>query len=138
MAGAILVAMVACVIGLALLLVDSDGVKRIVERQFAQSAGGEATYESASLDLLPRPGVALSGIAVRVPGAVSGRIATLHVTVAWLPLLYGEVRPTAVRIQQPVLEARIAPGTTADPFAGYPPRSAELRMNWHATPRVSR
>ena len=118
-AGAALVAIVACVIGIALLLVDSDGVKRAVEREFAQAAGGEATYESASLKLFPRPGVAFSGITVRVPGAVSGRIAALHVTVAWLPLLYGEVRPTAVRIERPVLEARIAAGATADPSPGY-------------------
>ena len=94
-------------------------MKRAVERQFAQSAGGEVAYESASLDLFPRPRVAFSGITVRVPGAVSGRIAALHVRVAWLPLLYGEVHPTAVRIERPVLEARIAPGATADPFAGY-------------------
>ena len=94
-------------------------MKRAVEQQFTQSAGGEVAYESASLDLFPRPRVAFSGITVRIPGAVSGRIAALHVRVAWLPLLYGEVRPTAVRIERPVLEARIAPGATADPFAGY-------------------
>jgi hypothetical protein len=41
-AGAALAAIVACVIGLAPLLVDTDGVKHAVERQFAQSAGGEA------------------------------------------------------------------------------------------------
>ena len=118
-AGATLAAIVVCVIGVAPLLVDTDSVKRAVERQFAQSAGGEVAYESASLDLFPRPRVAFSGITVRVPGAVSGRIAALHVRVAWLPLLYGEVRPTAVRIERPVLEARIAPGATADPFAAY-------------------
>ena len=111
-AGATLAAIVACVIGVAPLLVDTDSVKRAVERQFAQSAGGEVAYESASLDLFPRPRVAFSGITVRVPGAVSGRIAALHVRVAWLPLLYGKVRPTAVRIERPVLEVRIAPGAT--------------------------
>ena len=116
-AGAALTAIVACVIGVALLLVDSDGVKRAVERQFAQSAGGEATYESASLKLFPRPGVAFSGITVRVP-SVSGRIAALQVGVSWLPLLYGEVRPTAVRIERPVLQVRIATGATADADLG--------------------
>jgi hypothetical protein len=119
MVGAVLMALVACVIGLALLLVDSDSMKRAVERQFARSAGGEASYESASLSLFPRPGVAFSGITIRVPGAVSGRIAALHVTVAWQPLFYGEMRPTAVRIERPILEARIASGTTADPFARH-------------------
>ncbi len=95
-------------------------MKRAVERQFAQSAGGEVDYESASLDLFPRPRVAFSGLTVRVPGAVSGRIAALYVSIAWLPLLRGKVHPTAVRIERPVLEARIAPGTTtADPFAAY-------------------
>jgi hypothetical protein len=109
-----------CVFGVAPLLVDTDGVKRAVERQFTQSAGGEVAYESASLDLFPRPRVVFSGITVRVPGAVSGRIAALQVGVAWLPLLYGQVRPTVVRIERPVLEARIAPGAApADPFAGY-------------------
>ena len=120
MAGATLAAIVGCVIVAAPLLVDSDGVKRAVERQFAQSAGGEVAYESASLDLFPRPRVVFSGITVRVPGALTGRIAALQVAVAWLPLLHGEVRPTAVRIERPVLEARIAPGAaSADPFAGY-------------------
>ncbi len=118
-AGAAPAAIFVCVIGVAPLLVDSDSVKRAVERQFAQSAGGEVAYESASLDLFPHPRVELSGITVRVPGAMSGRIAALQVRVAWLPLLFGEVRPTAVRIERPVLEARIAPGTTADPFAAY-------------------
>ena len=112
-AGAALAAIVGCVIGVAPLLVDSESVKRAVERQFTQSAGGEATYESASLKLFPRPGVALSGLTVRVP-SVSGRIAALQVGVAWLPLLYGEVRPTAVRIERPVLQVRIATGAAAD------------------------
>ena len=118
-AGAALATIVACVIGLALLLVDTDGVKRAAERQFTQSVGGEASYESASLKLFPRPGVAFSGITIRVPGAVSGQIAGLHIRVAWLPLLYGEVRPTAVRIEGPVLEMRIAPRATGDPSQGY-------------------
>ena len=119
LAGAAVAAIVGCVIGIAPLLVDSDRVKRAVERQFAQSAGGEVDYESASLDLFPRPRVAFSGITVRVPGAVSGRITALHVSVAWLPLLDGKVHPTSVRIERPILEVRIAAGATADPFAGY-------------------
>jgi uncharacterized protein involved in outer membrane biogenesis len=119
-AGVTLAAIVGCVVVVAPLLVDSDGVKRAVERQFTQSAGGEVAYESASLDLFPRPRVVFSGITVRVPGAVSGRIAALQVGVAWLPLLYGQVRPTAVRIERPVLEVQIAPGASVvDPFAGY-------------------
>ena len=118
-AAATLAVAVLCAIGVAPLLVDTDSVKRAVEQQFTQSAGGEVAYESASLDLFPRPRVSFSGITVRVAGTVKGRIAALHVRVAWLPLLYGEVHPTAVRIERPVLEARIASGAAADPFTVY-------------------
>ena len=119
MVAATLGAIVACTIGGALLLVDTDTVKRAVERHVEQSVGGEVVYESAALNLFPHPRVKFSGVTVGVPGLVSGRIAALHVRIAWLPLLYGEVRLEAVRFERPGLEVQIAPGENADPFAAY-------------------
>jgi len=122
---AIAVAVVVVLLGAALaalpLLVDSDAVRRVVEREISALAGGDVRYDSLAVHLFPQPRAAIRGVTVRVPGLVDGRVAELDVSLSLLPLLAGNVRPTAIRIEQPAFELRIEPGGggAGDPFAVY-------------------
>ena len=118
-AGAIGVSVVAAAIAALPLLADTEAVKRAVERQLSVAAGGEVHYESFSLRYFPPLTARISGAAVRIPGVAEGRIAALQVRIALLPLLFGDVRPAAILIEQPELELRIAPGGPADPVTAY-------------------
>src|SRR5262245_19079791 len=103
------------------LFVDADRVKGAVERQISAVAGGEVRYESLQLRFFPQPRARIHNATVRIPGAVDGRIGTLEIRIALLPLLAGNVRPVAVDVGQPVLEVRFQPGGGGggDPFAAY-------------------
>jgi hypothetical protein len=121
----IAVAVVVLLLGAAVaalpLLVDSNAVRRVVEREVSALAGGEVRYDSLAVHLFPQPRAAIRGVSVRVPGVVDGRAARLDVGLALLPLLAGNVRPTAIRIESPAFEVRIEPGGggAGDPFILY-------------------
>ncbi|HLB15826.1 MAG TPA: AsmA-like C-terminal region-containing protein [Burkholderiales bacterium] len=122
---AIAVAVVVLLLGAAVaalpLLIDSNAVRRVVEREISALAGGDVRYDSLAVHLFPQPRAAIRGVSVRVPGLVDGRAAELDVSLSLLPLLAGNVRPTAIRIEQPAFEVRIEPGGggAGDPFAVY-------------------
>ncbi len=120
-AAAVVVALLVVAVAALPLVVDSNAVRRVVEREISAFAGGDVRYDSLAVHLLPQPRAAIRGVTVRVPGTVDGRAAALEVGLALLPLLSGNVRPTAIRIEQPAFEVRIAPGSGAagDPFAVY-------------------
>ena len=103
------------------LLVDSAAVQRAVERRISALAGGEVRYESLAVRLFPQPRGVIHGATVSIPGALDGRAATFDVQLALLPLFAGNVRPTAIRIEQPAFAVRIEPGggDAGDPFAAY-------------------
>jgi hypothetical protein len=118
---AVAVALAAGVVLLAPLLVDADRVQRAVERRISAVAGGEVRYDALKLRFFPWPYVEARNATVRIPGTLDGRIGTLAIRIALLPLLAGEVRPAAVEIAQPELEVTIASGGAAggDPLAAY-------------------
>ena len=120
-AAAVVLALLGVAVAALPLLVDSDAVRRVVEREISALAGGEVRYDSLEVHLLPQPRAAIHGVTVRVPGAVDGRAAALEVGLALRPLLAGNVRPTAIRIEQPAFEVRITPGGggAGDPFTAY-------------------
>ena len=78
------------------LFVDGDRVRRAVEQRISAVAGGEVRYESLKLRFFPQPSVEARNATVRIPGALDGRIGTLAIRIALLPLLTGNVRPVAV------------------------------------------
>ena len=117
---AIIAALVVAAIAALPLFVDADRVQRAVERRISAVAGGEVRYESLALRFFPQPSAGIRNATVRIPGAVDGRIAAVDIRIALLPLLAGDVRPVAIRVDQPVLEVRIEPGGgTGDPLAAY-------------------
>ncbi len=102
--------------------VDQDRVRRVVEQRISAVAGGEVHYESLKLRFFPQPSVEARNATVRIPGVLEGRVDTLAIRIALLPLLTGNVRPVAVNLAQPTLEVTIQPGGGSgggDPFAAY-------------------
>ena len=102
--------------------VDQDRVRRAIEQRISAVAGGEVHYESLKLRFFPQPSVEARNATVRIPGVLEGRVDTLAIRIALLPLLTGNVRPVAVNLAQPTLEVTIQPGGGSgggDPFAAY-------------------
>jgi hypothetical protein len=101
--------------------VDSQTVRRVVERRISALANGEVRYDALALRFFPQPRVVIQGATVSIPGVVDARAAVLDVELALRPLLTGDVRPTAIRIEGPAFKVRLAPGGAGggDPFAGY-------------------
>ena len=102
--------------------VDQDRVRRAVEQRISAVAGGEVHYESLKLRFFPQPSVEARNATVLIPGVLEGRVGTLAIRIALLPLLTGNVRPVAVNLAQPTLEVTIQPGGGSgggDPFAAY-------------------
>src|SRR5262249_46538344 len=59
-------------------------------------------------------------VPLRAPDAPEGRAAAIAVQLSLADLVTGNVRPTAVRIEEPALEVHLSPGGgAADPFASY-------------------
>ena len=118
-AGIAALVLLAGVAALAPLLLDEAAVKRAIEPRISAALGGEVRYESFALSLLPRPRVRIRGLAVSVPQIVDGRIATVDIRMALLPLITGDIRPALVRIDQPEFTVRLSPGNAPDPYTAY-------------------
>jgi len=102
------------------LLVHSPAVQRAVERRISALAGGEVRFGSSSLRLLPLPRAEIRDVTIRVPDALEGRAAAIAVKLSLADLVTGNVRLTAVHIEQPAFEVHLSPGGGAvDPFAVY-------------------
>ena len=102
------------------LLVDSAAVRRVIEREISARVGGKIRYDSIALRLVPLPRAEIRGVSVYSPETLTGHAAVVHVELSLAALLRGTVRPTAIRVKEPVLEVRLGPGGgTGEPFAAY-------------------
>src|SRR5262245_29558608 len=111
---AIAVAVVVLLLGGAVALVPrgvgSVAVQRVVERELSARAGGKVRYDSIGLRLVPRPRAEIRGARVEGPEVLTGHAALLDVELSLAALLRGAIRPTAIRVKEPVLEVRLDPG----------------------------
>jgi len=103
----------------AILLIDADAVKRKVEQRISAAIGGEVSYESVSLGLLPQPRVRIHGLKFSIPDAADGGIAVVDVRIALLPLISGNVRPKNVRVEQAEVTVRFSASGSSDPYQAY-------------------
>ncbi|HEU5284131.1 MAG TPA: AsmA-like C-terminal domain-containing protein [Burkholderiales bacterium] len=94
------------VLGLAALLaaplwLNADAVKQRLLAQVQRSLPGELGYQELEPQFFPRPGLTLHGPTWGMPGRVEARAAHVELQIAWLPLLLGDVRIGAVRLDAP-------------------------------------
>ena len=124
-AAAIVVVLVAALLGGALALVprlvDSAAVRRVIERELSARVGGKLRYDSLALRLVPLPRAEIRGVSVYSPETLTGHAAVVHVELSLVALLRGAVRPTAIRVKEPVLEVPLGlgGGGTGEPFTAY-------------------
>jgi hypothetical protein len=102
------------------LLVDSAVVRRVIEREVLARVGGNVRYDSIGLRLFPLPHAEIRGVTLHEAN-LTGRAAVLHVELSLAALFAGAIRPTAIQVEQPVLEVRLGSGGggAGDPFAAY-------------------
>ena len=105
-AAAIAVLFLGGAVALAPLLVDSAAVRTVIEREVSARVGGKVRYDSIQLRLFPVPRAEIRGVTVQVPDLVTGRAAVLSVKLSLSALLSRTVRPTAIRVEEPVVEIR--------------------------------
>jgi hypothetical protein len=85
-------------------LVDSAAVRRVIERELSARVGGKLRYDSIELRLIPLPRAEIRGVSLYSPETLTGHAVVVDVELSLAALLRGAVRPTAIRVKEPVLE----------------------------------
>jgi len=99
------------------LLLDGDSFKRAIEGRVSALAGGKLRYEALSLRFFPLPHAELTGVTVQVAGVAEGSVAAVEIGLALLPLLEGKLRPSEIRLREPLLQLSVAPVAAGEPLA---------------------
>jgi hypothetical protein len=119
-AGAVVALLLGGAVALVPRLVDTAAVRRVIERELSARAGGKVRYDAIGLRLLPRPRAEVRGVRVEGTEVLTGRAALLYVELSLGALLRGVVRPTAIRVKEPVFQLRLGPGGDAqEPLPTY-------------------
>jgi hypothetical protein len=100
---ALLLILLAAILLLGSWIINRPSVKERIEAAASRALGGQVTYERARLSLLLHPHVAIHGLRLSIPGALSGRAAALDLYAELRPLLTGTVRLTGVTLDHPDL-----------------------------------
>ncbi len=104
---AIVLIVIALLVSLPLLL-DSESVKAAALQQLSRATGGQWHLSHVRLRWLPAPTISATDASVNIPGTLEGRIETLTLTTALLPLLWGEIRLSHVALIAPDLTVTVA------------------------------
>jgi len=97
----VLLAILAAALVLASWIINQPPVKKRLEAAASRALGGQLTYGRASLSLLVHPHMALHGLRLSIPGALSGSALSLEIHADLRPLLTGTVRVTDVVLDHP-------------------------------------
>ncbi len=85
-------------------LVDSAAVKTRIQRMARERWGAAVDFRRLALHLLPRPNLALEGLDFSMPPDIRASAGSLRLSIAFLPLLRGEVRVSTVRLESGQLD----------------------------------
>lgn len=130
---ATLVVVIALLLSLPLLL-DSELVKAAALKQLSRATGGQWQLTHLQLRWLPRPTIRAAGASFSLPGTIEGRVETVTLTTALLPLLWGEIRLGHVALVGPDLTITVASPSASG--GGSPPFTvSELRAALARLPR---
>lgn len=97
---------------------DLPPARRALEARIGRAIGGEVAIESLRLHALPRPGLTARGVRGGWPAGGAFEAAEVRLDLRLPELLFGRVKPAAVRVRSPRLALSIAPGGLA-PGGGW-------------------
>jgi uncharacterized protein involved in outer membrane biogenesis len=123
--GGLLVCLIAAALLAVPLLLDLPSVSAAIQRQLAQSIGGQIAWDTMQVRLLPTPRVVLRGAHVNLPGRAKIDMEQAHVHLRLSALFRGHTQIAALTLHKPVfdIEAPASPAkpdaTPADPLAAY-------------------
>ena len=108
-AGGILVFLIllATLIFLLPLLSRQEWTRDKVAGKVSGLVGGTVEIQAADLSYLPRPHLTIRGTRIDIPGTTTGTIRSLTVYPRIVPLLWGEVRFSELRLEAPVFTVTI-------------------------------
>jgi hypothetical protein len=78
-------------------------IENKIRSLLATYAGDAVTIQGIDLTLLPRPGIIVHSVGIAFPGAVTGKLDSVHLYPELLQLLLGRIRIAKVQLVQPDL-----------------------------------
>jgi len=93
---------------------DSPAVRSQIQGKLSQAVGGEVSWESLSVQILPAPRGILHRARVEIPAVVVVRAERMEVRLLFWPLLHGRAEITAVSVARPEIRIDIAPSPAPD------------------------
>jgi hypothetical protein len=108
---ALLVVLTALILSLPLLL-DSELVKGTAVRQLSRATGGQWRLAHLQFRWRPVPTISATGASFSLPGTLEGRVETVTLTIALVPLLWGEIRLGHVALAAPDVTVAVVPSPT--------------------------
>jgi len=88
-------------------LIDSDRARTRIAKEASTIVGGDVEVRGLDLVYWPHPHVTLRGMKLDIPGAAAGTIRALTVYPRILPLLWGKVLVSDLRIESPAFTVTI-------------------------------
>jgi uncharacterized protein involved in outer membrane biogenesis len=110
---------------------DSPPIRSQIQGKLSLAVGGEVSWESLSVRILPAPRGILHRARVEIPGVVDARAEQMDVRLLFWPLLHGRAEITDVSVARPEIRIDVAPSPAPDgekkqedagepdPFAAY-------------------
>lgn len=118
-------------------LLDRPGVEAEIQSRLSRAVGGQISWESLQVRLLPSPRGVIRGVRVEMPGIVSARFERLDARLRLMPLLRGRAEIAAFSALRPAIEVDLAPSkspekkrkdeTTADSTGTYRSLASAIR-----------
>jgi uncharacterized protein involved in outer membrane biogenesis len=104
----LVVVLIALLLSLPLLL-DSELVKSAALQHLSRATGGQWQVARFELRWLPLPTISVEGASFDIPGSAQGKVESLTLTTALLPLLRGDIRLSHVALVAPDVTVTVAP-----------------------------
>jgi hypothetical protein len=124
----VLVLLVAALLFLAPLLVDSEPVKKRIESFISEKIEGKIEFQRMKLSFLPRPHAGIDQVRISIPGTLEGTIASLGVSLELLPLLEGDIRIARIHVQAPEVTLSLSKKTAQEESAPITLRRIQERL----------
>ncbi|MGB7971282.1 MAG: AsmA-like C-terminal domain-containing protein [Candidatus Deferrimicrobiaceae bacterium] len=96
-------------------LIGQEWSREKIAREASALVGGTVEIQAADLSYWPHPHITIQGAKLAIPGTASGTIRSLTAYPRIIPLLWGTVRFSEVRVEAPVFTVTIPEKTARTP-----------------------
>jgi hypothetical protein len=124
----VLVLLVAALLFLGPLLVDSEPVKKRIESFISEKIEGKVECQKVRLAFFPRPHAGMDQVRISIPGTLEGKIGALLVSLELVPLLEGDIRIASFHIEAPEVTLSLSKKTAQEESSPITLRRIQERL----------